>query len=136
MSDRRQFRLPGADESHLNSLGRHWEGLVFAGRRWLIIYSFPIPVGFVQTMSDIAIEIVGGYPPAPLDMAYFSPALTMPSGRIIAQTNVIEQIDGKSWQRWSRHRTPQNPWVLGEDTLVTHLDYVTGWLTEELLRGR
>jgi hypothetical protein len=71
-----------------------------------------------------------------LDMAYFSPALTMASGRTILQTNAVEQIDGRPWQRWSRHRTPDNPWRLGEDCLETHIDYMVAFLTAEVGRGR
>jgi E2/UBC family protein E len=133
---RRQFRLPGADEAALEQLALNWEALVDAGRRWIILYGFRLPEGFNQTVADLAVEIVAGYPPGALDMAYFSPALNMPSGRTIAQTNVVQQIDGKPWQRWSRHRTPDNAWRLGEDSLETHIDYVVAFLAAEVARGR
>jgi hypothetical protein len=136
MNVRRQFRLPSDDEAGLDRLGLRWEALVQAARRWIVVYNFILPEGFVQATADMSIEIVAGYPPGMLDMAYFSPTLTMPSGRAILQTNAVEQIDGKPWQRWSRHRTPDNPWRLGEDCLETHIDYVVAFLTAEVGRGR
>jgi hypothetical protein len=135
MSPRRQFRLPSADELALDRLGLRWETLSMAGRQWVFIYGFAIPEGFVQKTVDVAIEIRGGYPPGELDMAFFSPFLSMPSARVIAQTNVTEQLDGKTWQRWSRHRTPENSWRLGEDSLETHIDYILAFLTAEIGRG-
>lgn len=135
MNTRRQFRLPSADEVELERLGLQWETLTVDNRQWVLIYGFAIPEGFVQKVADVAIEIPGGYPPGPLDMAYFSPSLSMPSARPIAQTQHTELIDGKTWQRWSRHRTPENSWRLGEDSLETHIDYILAFLTEEISRG-
>jgi hypothetical protein len=136
VSTRRQFRLPSTDEVALDRLGLRWETLSVANRQWVLIYGFAIPEGFVQKVADVAIEIPGGYPPGALDMAFFSPFLSMPSARVIAQTQHTEQIDGKTWQRWSRHRTAENSWRLGEDSLETHIDHVLAFLTAEIGRGR
>jgi hypothetical protein len=45
-----------------------------------------------------------------------------------------QQIDGTGWQRWSRHRTPQNPWRPGVDSVATHLVLVDQWLLREFGR--
>jgi len=31
------------------------------------------------------------------------------------------QLDNKTFQQWSRHRTPANPWREGVDNLGTHV---------------
>ena len=43
-----------------------------------------------------------------------------------------EGFDGKTWQRWSRHRTPANPWRPGLDNLATHFGLVEEWFGREV----
>ena len=43
-------------------------------------------------------------------------------------------LAGLTFQQWSRHRTPQNPWRVGIDDLGTHLVLVGDWLVKELTR--
>ena len=64
-------------------------------------------------------------------MVYFSPALALTSGRAIRQLSPLT-IDGKSYQQWSRHRTPENPWRIGLDNVGTHLLQTDDWLQREL----
>jgi hypothetical protein len=131
---RRDFQLPEADEELLARLGLRWETIVQANRRWLVIYGVPMPPGFTVEAADVAIEILAGYPPGPLDMAYFFPALKRSDGKAIPQTQVVEQIGGKNWQRWSRHRTGECPWISGEDSLETHIDFMRAFLEREPMR--
>lgn len=128
---RRDFQLPEADEDFLVRLGFRWETICERNRRWLVIYGFPLPLGFTVVITDVAIEILAGYPPGPLDMAYFFPALKRSDGKAIPQTQHVEQIVGKSWQRWSRHRTGDCPWISGEDSLETHVEFVRAFLERE-----
>ncbi|HVR57010.1 MAG TPA: E2/UBC family protein [Pseudolabrys sp.] len=128
---RREFKLPEADEDFLARLSLSWETVSQAQRRWLIIYGFPMPTGFTVAIADLAIEILAGYPPGPLDMAYFFPALHRSDGKPIPTTQVTEIISGRSWQRWSRHRTPECPWVPGDDCLETHVDLIRTFLDRE-----
>ena len=57
-------------------------------------------------------------------------------GSAVRATSVRTTIDGTPWQRWSRHRTSQNPWRPGVDGIPTHLALVEHWLeyTVELER--
>jgi hypothetical protein len=64
-------------------------------------------------------------------MVYFFPALARKDGRVIAAAEAMQPLDGKSFQRWSRHRTAQNPWKIGRDNLGTHIILVEDWLTRE-----
>ncbi len=75
-----------------------------------------------------------GYPIAALDMVYVFPALVRRDGRPIPQTNAVQQLDGKSWQRWSRHRTAENPWRPGEDCVEHHIFLVEDWFAREFSR--
>lgn len=128
---RREFQLPEADEEFLRTLGLAWETIRQADRRWLIIYQMPLPTGFATNHANVAIEILAGYPPGHLDMAYFSPTLERADRKPMPQTQHIEKIDGTNWQRWSRHRTGECPWIAGEDSLETHIDFVKTFLERE-----
>ncbi|MBX9746205.1 MAG: hypothetical protein K2X34_04840, partial [Hyphomonadaceae bacterium] len=46
-----------------------------------------------------------------------------------------DDFDGKTWQRWSRHRTPANRWRPGIDGLSTHFALVQEWLARELMKS-
>lgn len=131
---RRQFDLPEADVDHLNSLGLHWETLAQGGQ-WLVIYDWPVPKGYGRTAVDVAIAITPGYPGVQLDMAYFHPHLARTDGKRIGAADHQQALDGKSWQRWSRHRTSQNPWIPGEDSLETHMVLIADWLVREFERN-
>ena len=131
---RHQFALAAGDASFLDSLGLSWETLRHANRLWVIIYGVPMPDGFQVAAADVAVEIAPGYPTAQLDMAYFNPPLACADGRPIAQTQVIEQLDGKGWQRWSRHRVGASVWRPGVDNIESHFDYVQNWLLREIER--
>ena len=128
------FALPEADVIFLGGLGLPWEAIQEGSGQWLIIHDFPLPKGYtVQTVS-VAIRVTVGYPAAPLDMAYFHPDLARSDQRQIPQTQVRQSLDGKSWQRWSRHRTSDNPWRPGVDSIKTHVALIRAWLEREVKR--
>lgn len=131
---RRHFDMPEADADFLNGLSLRWEALSEGGAQWIVIQGWPVPAGYGCASVDVAINIAPGYPGTQLDMAYFHPGLARTDGRSINAATYCQSLDGKSWQRWSRHRTEQNPWVPGEDSLETHMALVTDWLTREFER--
>ena len=132
---RRQFDLSRDDRNHLNARGLPWETFkesVKTGiRLWLLIHGWPVPKGYNQYEVTVAIMIPPNYPTAQLDMAYFLPALSRTVNHPIARTSE-ESIEGQTFQRWSRHRTSQNPWRPGLDNIATHLSMVECWLEREL----
>jgi hypothetical protein len=83
--------------------------------------------------TTVALRIEPMYPDVQIDMAYFKPGLSRSDGRPI-HTITTESIDGQTFQRWSRHRTSENPWRPGIDCLATHLGQVEHWLANELTR--
>jgi hypothetical protein len=132
---RRHFRLPAEDEAYLDSTGLQWETVIEAAGsqavRRLVIYGFPIPSGYNHASVDLFLRIEPLYPDTQIDMVYFLPALQKSSGGTIGALS-SEPFDNKQWQRWSRHRTAQNPWRPGIDCVETHLQQVKSWLTREL----
>lgn len=132
--DRRDFVLPAEDVAFLDSLDLRWEALADGSNLWVIIYGVAVPSGYRTSLVDVAIQIMPGYPTSQLDMAYFNPALVRTDGRPIPNTEAIQIIDGKSWQRWSRHRTGSTTWVPGVDNLERHFVYIQEWFTREIGR--
>jgi hypothetical protein len=128
---RRQFKLPQEDLEFLETRGEPWEAIVDQGTQWVLLHRFALPSGFMATHATAGVRIVGGYPDASLDMMYFDPPLVRADGKSI--TSVLPYlIDGRSFQEWSRHRPPSNPWRVGEDNLATHCSYATCFLADEL----
>lgn len=127
---RRQFQLTEEDTSFLGLTGYSWEAVVENSTRWLLIHNYPLPIGYTQTVVSIALHIEPTYPDTQIDMVYFHPSLQRADGQGISA--LAEQvIDNKTFQRWSRHRTNENPWRPGVDDVSTHLALVDDWLTRE-----
>jgi hypothetical protein len=127
---RRQFQLPQEDVLYLDGLNLQWETIVSGGMQWVIIYDYSVCPGYNVSQVTVAIKIETGYPRAALDMAYFSPALLRKDGKSINALSV-QIIDGKHFQRWSRHRTAANPWREGVDDLSSHMGLVSYWFEQE-----
>lgn len=131
---RREFALPEEDEIHLEARGLPWETIVSQGSRWLLIHEFPLPPGYSHRTVTVAVQITPAYPTAALDMVYVFPALARQDGLPIgALTPTI--LDGQGYQRWSRHRSGENPWRPGIDDLAAHLALVEEWFAREFRRG-
>ncbi len=131
---RRAFQLPGVDQEYLDAEEHRWETVVDGGVKWLILHEFPIPSGYSANAAKAAFMIDTGYPDVQIDSVYFDPPIQRTDGKPIA--NIADQsLDGRVYQRWSRHRTSENPWRRGDDYVATHILLVTEWLIKELKRG-
>lgn len=128
---RRQFDLPDHDVEYLESLGLPWETVKDGATRWLLIHERPIPDGYNHASSTAAFRIEAGYPDTQIDMAFFHPQLARGDGKSIRATTT-QRIDGRAFQRWSRHRTSANPWRPSVDDVATHDRQVQHWLEREL----
>ena len=125
------FSLPADDIEFLDNNSFLWEAIVQQSN-WLLIKDHPVPEGYNVTSVDIALLIPPTYPAAEIDMAYFYPALEKKSGRTIGATST-QVIDGRTFQRWSRHRQP-GEWRPGLDDISTHLLLVNNWLINDLTK--
>lgn len=128
---RRHFALPKNDVRFLDGLELEWEAVKDGSYMWVILHDWPIPPGYLQQQASAAIMIPPNYPAAQIDMVYFRPSLTLKNKKPIGATTYSMQIDGNSWQRWSRHRTGENPWRVGIDDISAHMTLVQYWLARE-----
>ncbi len=131
---RRDFELREADRLALASLGLPWETIRDQGSLWLVIHDMPIPIGYTVATVSVALQIPANYPASHIDMAYFHPPIVRRDGKQIPASDSTQVIDGKTYQRWSRHYTAENPWRPEEDDVGTHLELVQLWLRCELMR--
>lgn len=131
LQGRRQFQLPEDDVSFLDSLDLEWETVIEGKVMRLVVYRYPIPAGYSHREVDLYLRIDATYPDTQIDMVYFHPALFLTSGRGIGAL-ATEIFDGKSWQRWSRHRQSPGGWRPGIDNVESHLALVNSWLAKEL----
>ena len=131
---RREFDLPEDDLCWLANAPHKFELVAEAGVLRVVLYGFPVPPGYKHRAVDINVRIESGYPDTQIDMVYVHPELHRLDGVPIVAT-CTETFDGKQWQRWSRHRTPANPWRPGVDNLATHFALVNYWFLRELQKG-
>lgn len=127
---RRDFPLPEQDVVFLNLYGLPWE-TVRDGSLWVLVHDFPTHDGYNHREVSVAIRIESGYPQSALDMVYVYPALARRDNQPIRATEHTQLIDGKQWQRWSRHRSAQNPWIPGEDSIESHMYLIEDWFARE-----
>lgn len=124
------FALPVADQNYLESLGLEWQCIRDGNTQWLIVRGWQTPEGYNHRRVSLALLIPPLYPDAQIDMVYFDPPLARLDGRAIGALSSC-MIQQSQWQRWSRHRTAQNPWRPGVDDIASHLALVDDWLRRE-----
>ena len=130
---RREFVLPEEDLDWLEKLPHQFELIAEAGVLRVVLYDFPIPPGYHCLQADVNVRIESGYPDTQIDMVYVHPGLQRADDKAIAAIS-NDAFDGRQWQRWSRHRTGENPWRPGVDNLATHFGLVEHWFAGELRR--
>ncbi|MBQ89783.1 MAG: hypothetical protein CL433_13245 [Acidimicrobiaceae bacterium] len=130
---RREVVLPEDDALHLDARGLPWETVVDGGRQFLLVHDFPLPDGYDARTVTLALMIPPGYPTVQIDMVYFSPAVVRTDRQPIGALATLV-VAGTPFQRWSRHRTGQNPWRPGLDDVSTHLALVEEWLEQEFVK--
>ena len=130
--NQRDFSMPEEDADLLKKLNLGWDSLV-EGSRWLILRDYSLPAGYNVEKCDVAISIPANYPVEQLDMFYIYPNLVRADQQPIGALSP-QSIEGKQYQRWSRHRTALNQWVPGEDNLATHLELMNHSLLEEFTK--
>ena len=101
-----------------------------SGFNWVIFRDLRVPEGYNVSTVDAAILIPSNYPAARLDMIYFFPHLTRSDNKPIGAVTP-RSIEGKIYQRWSRHRSASNPWNPEKDNLKSHLELMLTCLIDE-----
>lgn len=126
------FALLESDEAYLDRHYVHWKTVIDAQRRWLVIHAYPLPAGYSVRKATLALEIPPTYPGAQIDMFYVCPPLTLPGGAAPGATETRVDVQGSSFQRWSRHRGEGHQWTPAVDNVVTHLALVEAALAKEV----
>lgn len=127
---RRSVLLHSEDEVFLNRHFPNWETLHEGNTGWIIIHNFKVPVEYITEETSVAFMIPPSYPTVEFDMMYFYPELRRKDGKAIGALSA-QALDGKIFQRWSRHRNA-GVWRSGIDNLETHVLSVQSWLIDEL----
>jgi hypothetical protein len=91
------------DKDFLVRKGYRYETFQHGAMLALIIFDFPLPSGYQIDRANLLILLPGGFPEAAPDMWWFDPWVRLANGSDPASASVIEQIGGRSWQRFSRH---------------------------------
>lgn len=134
---RREFDLSEEEFEYLTRLeekGLTWEAILKGPQMWIVVNNWPVPKGYDIQSVSVAILLPQNYPSSEIDMAFFHPFIKRTDGLVIKATGLRMNLDGKEWQRWSRHRTSENPWRLGVDNISTHLAQVNHWLIKEFYK--
>ena len=128
------FDLPEEDEDYAIRLAGRLERVLDKSRHWVLIHDFQVPEGYNVEKVTAAVLLPQGYPICGPDMVYFYPSLVLDSGKRIHAADATEVIQGKTYQRWSRHFLPREPWRPGVDSLETYAFMIRGWLEREVKR--
>lgn len=128
---RRDFEVLDVDQAHLKRLGLRWETIEEGGRRWLVIYNYPVPAGYTVQVTTLALEVPPTYPGAQIYGFYAYPPLALAAGRAIPSTQLRGIIHNKEFHGWSRNRGSQD-WNVARDNVVTQLALVEAALAYEV----
>ena len=131
---RRAFELPEDDVEGLTARGVTWETMVEGNTSWLLVRDQPLPAGFLTASVEIAIMIPIGYPDTALDMVRVSPPIAR-IDHVAIPAATPATIDQRSFQQWSRHRTAENPWRPGVDSVLSQLDLAQEWFARAAPRS-
>jgi len=113
--------LPEEDRAWLRDQGVVFtEDIDSAAGSVVVFLGFPLPAAkFTIAATDILTKLPPNYPDSGPDMFWVDPpALLAPNGHEARQTQVREQLLGRTWQRWSRHFDASS-WRTGIDDIQT-----------------
>lgn len=114
------MKLPEADIAFLERSGIPYRVFEEGGMLNVELIDFPLPDGLNARTAHVLFRLSSSYPDTPPDMWWIIPHLTPVGGGQIPATGVLETIDGRSWQRWSRHLDPA-AWRSGIDGLESYV---------------
>lgn len=127
---RRELILLQEDVKFLDTLNLNWETFMYNNVGYILIHDFSIPDGYNESKTLLALIIPPSYPTVEFDMMYFFPHISRKDTNPI-NALTTHNIDGKIFQRWSRHRNA-GEWISGVDNLETHILSISSWLKDEL----
>ena len=121
--------LPAPDAAFLTERSLEYSAEVEGGTLCIIVPRWDLPAGYTIREADLLVRLPTGYPDLPPDMWWFDPAVLRIDGCTIPATDATERYRGRTWQRWSRHLSPEQ-WRSGVDGLGSFFTLIR----EELYR--
>lgn len=104
-------------------LGYRVELIELPNETLVVFPSFTLPEGRYSLPScKLLVRVPNGYPNAALDMFYTQPDLLLASGTPPRQADVLEELGGAVWRRFSWHRNVA--WNPGRDSLVSFVAFI------------
>lgn len=126
------FEILEKDSEYLKQAFGNFKTIVEVSRRWLIVDNYKLPEGYNHQNISIAIEIPIAYPQAEIDMFYTYPRIKLANGLNPSCTEVDQSIEGKAYQRWSRHRSSLSSWNPVVDSVMTHFALIEESIIREV----
>jgi Prokaryotic E2 family E len=87
----------------------------------LIIEGYPLPAGWSKDATQLMLKLPVSYPNGKPDMFWTDEDLLLAGGGVPHKGDVIEEVNGKKWRRFSWH--PKS-WTPGCDDIHTFLAFV------------
>jgi Prokaryotic E2 family E len=113
--------IPESDEQYLREKGFDYEIKSVSSEVHVVLKNWQFPQTYEPTTASLRVRILPGYPLSPLDMFWTFPDIRLANGTWPLNADVHENLDGHSWQRWSRHYE----WRAGVDNLRTFITAIT-----------
>lgn len=117
--------IPERDEEYLKGKGFRYDLTQAGAETHLVMHDWPFPSAYNVRTADLLIRIPAGYPMTALDMFYTFPTIMLATGGYPAGSQQMENHNGRTWQRWSRHHA--SGWRPGVDDLRT---FITAMVVE------
>ena len=87
----------------------------------VIIENYSLPSGWSKPQTRLLLKLPASFPHGKPDMFWTDTDLTLAGGQVPHKADLIEQICGQEWRRFSWH--PQD-WTPGRDDIHTFLAFV------------
>jgi hypothetical protein len=87
----------------------------------VVIQDYMLPAGWIKQIISLLLKVPASYPAGNPDMFWTDEDLTLVGGAIPKQADLIEEILGRRWRRFSWHPASWNP---GADDLRTYLQFI------------
>lgn len=114
--------LPATDLQHLRARGLTFCASISGNFIDVVIPGYGLPPGLDPDTSDLLIRLPAhGWPDVKPDMWWFDPWIKIAAtGGYAPASDTPEELQGRRWQRWSRH-FPASNWQPGLDGLGSYL---------------
>jgi hypothetical protein len=112
--------LPAADVEVLKARKLKAKARLVGNEIHLVIVDYPVPAGYDHGETDLLLRLPRQWPDGVPDMFWTAPHLKIAAnGAWPNASGHLMDIDGRKWQRWSRHyRDRWRPGVDGLENLL------------------